>query len=252
MRALVRAGVPLMTGSDAIGPMWVPGWASQEELRIFVNDVGMTPYQALRAATTVPAAFLREANDVGTITPGKRADLVLLDGNPLTDIRAAERIAGVMVRGRWMSKDYIARRLEGVERDNARTSRQAADVVSLGWQRAARARCDPTSPASSEAVRPIVELAIQSGFADRMRDVGPSRAMSEADVIGRECPEARVFNESKINQVANELNAAGRVPEAIHVLEANLQQFPKSFLAPYWLAERQLAAGDTSAAIVSG
>ena len=249
VRALVRAGVPVMVGSDAIGPMWVPGWASQEELRIFVNDVGMTPYQALSAATTVPAAFLGEANEVGTITPSKRADLVLLEANPLTDIRATERIAGVMVRGRWMSNDDIARRLETVERDNARISRQAADVLSLGWQRAARARCDPASPASSEAIRPIVELAIQSGFADRMREAGPTRAMSEAEVIGRACPEARVFSESKINQVANELTAAGRVPEAIHVLEANLQLFPKSFLAPYWLAERQLAAGDTSAAI---
>ena len=249
VRALVRAGVPVMTGSDAIGPMWVPGWASQEELRIFVNDVGMTPYQALRAATTVPAAFLGEANEVGTITPSKRADLVLLEGNPLADIRATERIAGVMVRGRWLSSDDIAQRLETIARDNARISRQAADVLSLGWQRAASARCDPGSPASSKAVRPIVELAIQSGFADRMREAGPSRAMSEAEVIRRECPEARVFSESKINQVANELTAAGRLPEAIHVLEANAQLFPKSFLAPYWLAEAQLAAGDTAAAI---
>jgi TolA-binding protein len=154
-----------------------------------------------------------------------------------------------MVRGRWMSNNDIARRLETIAHDNAHISRQAADVLSLGWQQAARARCDPASPASSKAIAPIVELAIQSGFADRMREAGPSRAISEAEVIRHSCPEARVFSESKINQVANELIAAGRIPEAIHVLEVNVQLFPKSFLAPYWLAETQLAAGDTSAAI---
>ena len=249
VRALIRAGVPVMTGSDAIGPMWVPGWASREELRIFVNEVGMTPYQALRAATIVPAAFLGEGTEVGTIALGKRADLVLLEGNPLTDIRQTERIAGVMVRGRWLSQDEIAKRLEAVAQDNARISQQAAGIVALGWQRAATARCDSASPASSEAVRPIVELAIQAAFADRIRQAGISRAMGEAAAIRQACPETRMFSEPKINQVANELIAAGRVSEAINVLEANVQLFPRSFLAPYWLAESQLTIRDTAAAI---
>ena len=249
VRALVRAGVPVMTGSDAIGPMWVPGWASQEELRIFVDEVGMSPYEALRAATTVPAAFLGEANEVGTIALGKRADLVLLEGNPLTDIRQTERIAGVLVRGRWLSRDEIATRLDAVARDNARISRQAVGILALGWQRAATARCDSASPASSEAVRPIVELAIQAAFADRIRKAGIFQAMGEAAAIRQACPKARMFSEPKINQVATELITAGRVPEAINVLEANVQLFPRSFLAPYWLAETQLTVRDTAAAI---
>lgn len=251
VHALFHAGVPLMIGSDAIGPMWVPGWASREELRIFVNDVGMSPYEALRAATTVPAAFLGEAKEVGTVVRGKRADLVLLEGNPLADIRQTERIAGVMVRGRWLPKKEIALRLETVARDNTRISEQAAMVLKLGWQRAAIARCDSTSPARSEEVRPIVELAVQAAFADRIRIAGISQAMAEAATIRQACAEVRVFSEPKINQVAGELTAAGRVPEAIKVLEVNVQLFPRSFLAPYWLAETQLAAGDTAAAIVN-
>jgi imidazolonepropionase-like amidohydrolase len=251
VRALLRAGVPLMTGSDAIGPMWVPGWASQEELRIFVNDVGMSPYQALRAATTVPATFLGEAHEAGTIAPGKRADLVLLEGNPLADIRQTERIAGVMVRGRWLPQRELELRLEAVARDNARISDQATRVLSAGWQHAAMARCDSASPARSEAVRPIVELAVQAAFADRIGQAGVSQAMAEATAIRRACPEAQVLSEPKINQAANALTASGRVPEAIRVLEANVQLFPRSFLAPYWLAEAQLAAGDTAGAIVN-
>jgi cytosine/adenosine deaminase-related metal-dependent hydrolase len=251
VRALLRAGVPLMTGSDAIGPMWVPGWASQEELRILVHDVGMTPYQALRAASAVPAAFLGEANEAGTIAPGKRADLVLLTGNPLADIGEIERIAGVMVRGRWLPQDDLARRLEAVARANARIDAQAAGVLALGWLRAGAAVCDSGSPAHSEAIRPIVELAVQAAFADRVRDAGIARAMAEAEAITHVCPAVRVFSEPKLNQVANRLTAAGRTMEAIRVLEANLELFPRSFLAPYWLAEAQLAAGDTAAAIAN-
>ena len=250
VRALFHAGVPVMVGSDAIGPMWVPGWASQEELRIFVNDVGMTPYEALRAATTIPAAFLGESNKVGTITIGKQADLVLLEGNPLADIRDAERIAGVMVRGRWLARTEIMQRLDAVARDNVRISKQAAAILALGWQRAATASCDSASPASSKAVRPIVDLAIQAAFADRIRQAGVSEAMTESAAIRQVCPSARVFSEPKINQVANELTESGRVAEAIRVLEANAELFPRSFLAPYWLGETELAAGDTASAIV--
>ena len=76
-----------------------------------------------------------------------------------------------------------------------------------------------------------------------------SQPMAEATAIRQACPEARLFSEAKINQSANALTAAGRMPESISVLEANVQLFPRSFLAPYWLAERQLAAGDTVAAI---
>ena len=69
--------------------------------------------------------------------------------------------------------------------------------------------------------------------------------------IQQACPEAHVFSEWRINSVANELAAAGHTREALAVLDANVDLFPHSFLAPYWLAEAQLAAGDTAAAIVS-
>ena len=229
VRALVRAGVPVMTGSDAIGPMWVPGWASQEELRIFVNDVGMTPYEALRAATTVPAAFLGEANEVGTIALGKRADLVLLEGNPLVDIRVLDRIAGVFARGRWLPNDEIARRLEDIARDNARIAGRAAGLMSQGWQRMAVAQCDSTSIARTREVRPIIELAVQTAFVDQMRTAGVPRAMAYAMTIRQACPEARVFSEPKINVLANEMSGAGRVPEALRVLEANVRLFRARF-----------------------
>ena len=101
------AGVPLMVGSDAPVPVTVPGYGVHEELEELVT-AGLTPYEALVAATRTPAKFLRLEND-GTVVVGHRADLVLLDRNPLEDIRNTRAIAGVVLNGRWLSRDALGR-----------------------------------------------------------------------------------------------------------------------------------------------
>ena len=105
-------GGQLMTGTDALLPRLVPGFALHQELRELVA-VGLTPYQALRTSTTIPYEYLREA-DAGTIAVGKRTDLLLVDANPLVDIGAAAKIAGVMMRGRWIGRAEIARRMRRI------------------------------------------------------------------------------------------------------------------------------------------
>jgi imidazolonepropionase-like amidohydrolase len=99
VRAFHRAGVPLLVGSDAPAAGVVPGYSLHEELRNLV-EVGLTPYDALAAATRNAASFLG-TDEFGTVEPGKRADLLLLEGNPLLDVTNAQRIVGVLVRGRW-------------------------------------------------------------------------------------------------------------------------------------------------------
>ncbi|HEX8686912.1 MAG TPA: amidohydrolase family protein [Pyrinomonadaceae bacterium] len=94
------AGVRLLTGTDAMNPAVVPGFSLHDELRDLVA-AGLTPYEALRAATANPGEFLG-GGDFGTVAAGKRADLVLLDANPLADVNNASRIAGVVLRGRWL------------------------------------------------------------------------------------------------------------------------------------------------------
>jgi amidohydrolase family protein len=107
-RRLVRAfrdsSIALLSGTDAGGdiPM-VPGWSLHDELADLVT-AGLTPYEALRTATANAGAFFARqfsAPPSGTIAPGARADMVLLDANPLADIRNTRRIHGVIVRGRW-------------------------------------------------------------------------------------------------------------------------------------------------------
>jgi hypothetical protein len=106
-RTLHRTGVPLMAGTDAMGfPLLVPGSSLHHELELLVAS-GLTPYDALRTATVAPAAFLGKTHEFGTVTPDTRADLLLIDGNPLEDVRRLRRPAGVMVRGRWLARSQL-------------------------------------------------------------------------------------------------------------------------------------------------
>ena len=102
--------MPFALGSDAPRSWNVPGFSAHRELRSLV-DAGLTPYQALRTGTANVGVYLKTESTTGTIATGKRADLLLLDANPLQDIDNTWKIAGVMVNGRWMSRAEIDKRL---------------------------------------------------------------------------------------------------------------------------------------------
>lgn len=113
VKALHDQGAGLLLGSDA--PQWwnVPGYSALRELEAMVA-AGLTPYQALETATRNVAEFFGVADRQGTVEPGKRADLLLLDANPLENIANVHRRAGVMIRGRWFSGEEIERRLSEI------------------------------------------------------------------------------------------------------------------------------------------
>jgi hypothetical protein len=111
VKALSTAGAPLLAGADQEWYDVPPGFALQRELTLMV-EAGLTPYQALETATRNPAVFLRTVDSTGTVAVGKRADLVLLGENPLKDIGAVTSLAGVMVGGRWFTRDDIDAQLD--------------------------------------------------------------------------------------------------------------------------------------------
>jgi imidazolonepropionase-like amidohydrolase len=113
IRALHAGGAGLLLGSDAPQIYNVPGFSIHRELEALVS-AGLTPYQALETGTRNVAAFFGTSPETGTIQVGKRADLVLLDGNPLTDIRNTARRSGVMLRGRWLTRADIQSRLDSI------------------------------------------------------------------------------------------------------------------------------------------
>jgi imidazolonepropionase-like amidohydrolase len=92
---LHRAGIPIVAGTDQS----VPGHSLHRELELYVR-AGFSPLEALQAATIVPARAMKNESDSGTIEPGKRGDLIVLDGNPLDDIHNTRRIHRVISGGR--------------------------------------------------------------------------------------------------------------------------------------------------------
>jgi imidazolonepropionase-like amidohydrolase len=95
LRALHRAGVPIVAGTD----QGVPGHSLHRELELYV-EAGFTPMEAIQAATLLPARVMRMEKAVGTLAAGKRADLIVVEGDPLADIHAIRRVATVMTAGR--------------------------------------------------------------------------------------------------------------------------------------------------------
>jgi imidazolonepropionase-like amidohydrolase len=112
VKGLSDAGVRLLAGTDTPVPAIVPGFSLHDELRELVT-AGLTPYQALRTATANPAEFLR-TDKFGTVSVGKTADLILVEGDPLKDVTNASRRAGVMTRGRWFTEDELRRMLDAM------------------------------------------------------------------------------------------------------------------------------------------
>lgn len=107
IREMQQMGVRIMAGSDVAVLNVFPGASLHEELRLLVDSVGMSPMDALASATRRPAEWLGLADSVGTITPGKMADLVLLDEDPLQDISNTRRIAAVVLRGRLFQRTEL-------------------------------------------------------------------------------------------------------------------------------------------------
>ena len=95
MKALYDAGVPIVPGTDK----GVPGFSLHRELELYLQ-AGLTPMQVIQTVTIVPARVMGLDRDSGTIEPGKRADLILVRGNPLNDFSALRIVIRVVTAGR--------------------------------------------------------------------------------------------------------------------------------------------------------
>ena len=106
--SLQQAGAGLLLGSDAPQVFNVPGFSAHDELE-FLVAAGLTPYQALHTATRAVAEFL--GSNTGFVEPGRDADLILLDADPLVDITNSRRVHGVVLGGAWYPRSTLEARL---------------------------------------------------------------------------------------------------------------------------------------------
>ncbi|MDP1569623.1 MAG: amidohydrolase family protein [Vicinamibacterales bacterium] len=116
LRDMHRAGVRFLPGTDVAVALMYPGFSLRDELRYFVDDIGMSPMEALASATMVSAEFSGAAASLGTIEVGKLADAVLLSADPRADIRNLQHIEGVVLGGRWFDRAALDALLQSAVR----------------------------------------------------------------------------------------------------------------------------------------
>ncbi len=118
LQAMYEADVEILFGTDAPQVFSVPGFSLHREL-VRMVDAGMSPHAILESGTKNVGEYFAGEDQFGTITKGSRADLLLLEENPLENITNLRKLAGVMVKGRWMARDSIDEGLAAIEERHA-------------------------------------------------------------------------------------------------------------------------------------
>lgn len=209
--AMQKAGVGILAGTDTSNPFCMPGFSLHDELKLLVN-AGLTPMQALQAATLNAARFLGREKDLGTIEKGKIADLVLLDANPLDDIANTTKIASVIYGGQLFPRAALDQMLSQVE---ALASRQ-----------------------------PISEVMMKT-----IQEKDAATAVQQYHDLKASQPAAYDFSENELIRLGYQLITAGKIAESIEIFKLSIETYPKSFNTYDSLAEAYMDHGDRDLAI---
>ncbi len=231
VKALHDGGVPILAGTDASW-LGVPGFCLLEEIENF-QELGFTPYAAIRTATVDAARLLRKEDEFGTIAPGRRADLILTRENPLEDVRRLRGIEGVMVRGRWIAAAERRAMLEAIpasyRKSLERMERQfETDPAALDAYLAAN---DPYGNIASGV---LVDLTARRPPADVAATLRRSAVAGKAP---------HLTGEETLNQLGYDLLAAKKPDAAVEIFRLNVELFPKSGNTYDSLAETYLGLG---------
>lgn len=119
IKKLQENGHGMLLGSDAPQLFNVPGFSIHHEIAT-IAEAGMTPLEIIQSGTVNPALFFGMENTFGSIKEGLAADLILLDANPLENLKALMEISGVLVRGKWLSKEFIDTKLKEIAENSAK------------------------------------------------------------------------------------------------------------------------------------
>lgn len=238
-RELHQAGVKVLAGTDAMTPGAVPGFSLHEELQNMA-ELGMTPFEVIRAATRYPAEFLSPGGEFGTVAVGQRADLILVEGNPLADLANVKRRAGVMVCGVWRTEAQLQTMLEEVPASYVQAGQHVRSLLERDPAQASRYLIE-NDPFDYLALAVLVDLVAEQGMDVFKKLYRDSR---------RERPGADLFAEINMTALGHRLLELGRTRDGIELLEINQADHEKSGKAREVLADAYLKGGNKEKAIV--
>jgi tetratricopeptide (TPR) repeat protein len=228
----------MMAGTDAMGIGTVGGFSLHEELRNLVES-GLSPYEALRTATSNPARFL-ETTEFGTIAVGARADLLLLEANPLVDVRNAKRRAGVMTRGRWYSASELRRIVDELPRAYAEEERFLLRALHRDVAKALTYLDENDAGLTGSYV--LAKIVAKEGTDALMKIVRRAQQIR---------PESTLVAERTINNLGYQLLRAKDLPKAIEVFRLNVALYPRAANTYDSLAEAYDAKGEFANAVAN-
>jgi imidazolonepropionase-like amidohydrolase len=210
---LKQAGVGIIAGTDTPSPFVAPGFSLADELELYVK-AGLSPMDAIRTATYNPALFLGREKDLGTIEPGKLADMVLLDANPLDDIRNIRKIFALVYDGAYYDRGALDAMLGKVERLANRKS--FAEVLS-----------------------------------QTISSTGIDAAIRQYHDLKSTQPNVYNFDEAELNTLGYQLLGNKSFKDAIRIFQLNVEAYPQSGNAYDSLAEAYMDNGDMRLAIAN-
>jgi imidazolonepropionase-like amidohydrolase len=206
-----RSGVGILAGTDTLNPFCFPGFSLHDELGLMVK-AGLSPMEALQAATLNPARFLDRERELGTVESGKIADLVLLDANPLDDIANTKKIEAVIYRGQYLPRASLDQMLSQAEALAARKS-------------------------VAEAMMKTIQEKDLAAAVKQYRDLKATQ------------PASYDFSENELNGLGYQLIAMKRFQDAIEILKLNVEVYPESYNTYDSLAEAYMDNGDKDLAV---
>jgi imidazolonepropionase-like amidohydrolase len=209
--AMQKSGVGILAGTDTANPFCFPGFSLHDELSLMVQ-AGLSPMQALQAATLNPARFLGREKDLGTIEKGKLADLVLLDANPLDEIGNTKRIAAVVSDGKLISRAALDEMLAQVQAFAGR--------------------------------KPIGDVLFQT-----IQEKDIDAAVRQYRELKSSDPAAYDFAENEFIGLGYRLLHTKKFKEAIEIFKLSVEAYPQSYNTYDSLAEAYMDNGDKDLAI---
>lgn len=211
-KPLLEQGAQFLAGTDIPVSYTYPGFSLHEELSYFVTEAGFTPLEALQTATINPAIFLKKEDKLGTVQPGKLANLLLLEKNPIDDINNTRSIHSVIVSGKYLEGEKLRDDIEAIATKNR-------------------------LPKIYEVLQPIIT------------EQGVEKAIVQYHQLKKEQPNAYNYDEEQLNTLGYELMESGKTHEAVKILELNIEVYPDYINGYDSLGDGYLSNGEKEKAL---